>query len=77
MSGVGEVQDSLTDAKAVRRAYRAIERSVSRRNGAKHFLGVTVQPMIKLDGYELIIGSSLDPEFGPVLLFGAGGNWSN
>jgi acetyltransferase len=73
MSGVGEVQDSLTDAKAVRRAYRAIERSVSRRDGAKHFLGVTVQPMIKLDGYELIIGSSLDPEFGPVLLFGAGG----
>ena len=57
----------------MRRAYRAIERSVSRRNGAKHFLGVTVQPMIKLDGYELIIGSSLDPEFGPVLLFGAGG----
>ena len=29
--------------------------------------------MIKLDGYELIIGSSLDPEFGPVLLFGTGG----
>lgn len=29
--------------------------------------------MIKLDGYELIIGSSLDPQFGPVLLFGTGG----
>ena len=29
--------------------------------------------MIKLDGYELIIGSSPDPQFGPVLLFGAGG----
>ena len=29
--------------------------------------------MISLDGYELIIGSSLDPQFGPVLLFGAGG----
>jgi len=37
------------------------------------FLGVTVQPMIRLDGYELILGSSLDPQFGPVLLFGAGG----
>ncbi|ALF55211.1 acetyl CoA synthetase subunit alpha [Nostoc piscinale CENA21] len=37
------------------------------------FLGVTVQPMVKTDGYELIIGSSLDPQFGPVLLFGAGG----
>ncbi len=25
------------------------------------------------DGYELIIGSTIDPQFGPVLLFGAGG----
>ena len=25
------------------------------------------------DGYELILGSSIDPQFGPVLLFGAGG----
>ena len=37
------------------------------------FLGVTVQPMIRLEGYELIIGSSPDPQFGPVLLFGTGG----
>ncbi|PSM49005.1 acetyl CoA synthetase subunit alpha, partial [Chroococcidiopsis sp. CCALA 051] len=37
------------------------------------FLGVTVQPMLKLDGYELIIGSSLDPQFGSTLLFGLGG----
>jgi acetyltransferase len=29
--------------------------------------------MVKTSGYELIIGSSLDPQFGPVLLFGAGG----
>src|SRR5208337_840409 len=53
---VGGVRLNLTNPKAVRRAYRAIERSVSRRVGAEHFLGVTVQPMIKLDGYELIIG---------------------
>ena len=36
-------------------------------------LGVTVQPMVRLEGYELIVGSSVDPQFGPVLLFGAGG----
>jgi acetyltransferase len=29
--------------------------------------------MIRLDGYELIIGSSLDSQFGPVLLCGTGG----
>ncbi len=29
--------------------------------------------MAKLDGYELIIGSSLDSQFGPVMLFGTGG----
>ena len=40
---------------------------------SRAFLGVTVQPMIRLEGYELILGSSLDPQFGPVLLFGAGG----
>jgi len=32
-----------------------------------------VQPMVKLEGYELIIGSSIDPQFGPVVLFGMGG----
>jgi acetyltransferase len=37
------------------------------------FRGVTVQPMIAQDGYELILGSSIDPQFGPVLLFGTGG----
>lgn len=29
--------------------------------------------MISHAGYELILGSRLDPQFGPVLLFGAGG----
>jgi acetyltransferase len=75
---VGGVQLNLADADAVRRAYRAIESGTKavrepRLRGGKHFLGVTVQPMIKLDGYELIVGSSIDAQFGPVLLFGAGG----
>jgi acetyltransferase len=39
----------------------------------KAFLGVTVQPMIAHAGYELILGSGIDPQFGPVLLFGTGG----
>ena len=63
----------LCNGPAVRRAYRAIKTGVREKVGAKHFKGVTVQPMVKLDGYELIVGSSLDPQFGPVLLFGSGG----
>ena len=48
--------------------------AVAERASAAHFQGVTVQPMIDLsDAYELIIGSSPDPQFGPVLLFGTGG----
>jgi len=71
---VGGVQLNLGNAEAVRKAYAAIQTSVTEKVGAQHFQGVTVQPMIKLkDAYELIIGSSLDPQFGPVLLFGTGG----
>ncbi|HBE29638.1 MAG TPA: acetyl CoA synthetase subunit alpha, partial [Ktedonobacter sp.] len=70
---VGGVQLHLSGADAVRSAYRAIATAVHDKAGAEHFLGVTVQPMIPLDGYELILGSSIDPQFGPVLLFGSGG----
>jgi acetyltransferase len=71
---VGGVKLRLPDAAAVRRAYRAIESSVKEKAGAEHFLGVTVEAMrTDEDGYELILGSSIDPQFGPVLLFGTGG----
>jgi acetyltransferase len=70
---VGGVQLNLADEAAVRGAYQAIKSSVAERAGAQHFEGVTVQPMVKLDGYELIVGASTDAQFGPVLLFGTGG----
>ena len=70
---VGGVQLNLRDADAVKKAFQLIKNSVAEKVGAEHFQGVTVQPMVKLDGYELIIGSSLDSQFGPVILFGTGG----
>jgi len=70
---VGGVKLDLPDEGAVREAFVEIERRLRESAGSGHFDGVTVQPMAKLDGYELILGSSVDPQFGPVLLFGSGG----
>jgi acetyltransferase len=70
---VGGVKLNLLTADAVKKAYEEIHSSVTKLAGEKHFQGVTVQPMIKLDGYELILGSTLDEQFGPVMLFGSGG----
>ena len=70
-SDVNGVKLNLRGRGAVRTAYREIEKSARAYAGA--FLGVTVQPMVASHGYELILGSSIDTQFGPVLLFGAGG----
>ena len=70
---VGGVKLNLANAAAVKKAFTQIKESVTAKASAKDFLGVTVQPMVKLEGYELILGCSLDPQFGPILLFGSGG----
>jgi acetyltransferase len=70
---VGGVRLHLQDSTAVRQAYHGIEASVREKAGPGHFQGVTVEPMVSTGGYELIVGSTIDPQFGPVLLFGLGG----
>ena len=70
---VGGVCLNLRTPQAVREAFERIRDSVTAKVGAEHFEGVTIQPMINWSGYELIVGSSPDPQFGPVLLFGMGG----
>jgi acetyltransferase len=68
------VKLDLQDGAAVAAAFEAIRSSVNELAGAEHFQGVTVQRMVRLpEAYELIVGSTTDPQFGPVLLFGAGG----
>lgn len=66
---VGGVKLNLKNAEEVRTAFKEIKEAVP----LADFQGVTVQPMVSLSGYELIIGASVDPQFGPVLLFGTGG----
>src|SRR3954463_5615989 len=68
-SDVGGVKLDLRSAAAVRQAFEEIRAAVP----GSDFEGVTLQPMGRSPGYELIVGSSIDPQFGPVLLFGAGG----
>ena len=70
---VDGVRLSLANADEVRGAFRAIKASVTEKAGSQHFGGVTVQTMVRRDGYELILGSSIDPQMGPVILFGSGG----
>jgi acetyltransferase len=66
----GGVRLNLENDAAVRTAFADIQ-SAFTPDGS--FQGVTVQPMIKKAGYELILGSSTDPQFGPVMVFGLGG----
>jgi acetyltransferase len=72
---VGGVKLNLKDEAAVRQAFNEIKTSVANHPkwGASHFQGVTVQPFAKFEGYEVIIGSTQDSQFGPVMLFGSGG----
>jgi acetyltransferase len=71
---VGGVKLGLGDEAAVARAFEDIRASAVAKGGEAAFLGVTVQPMIdRSAGHELILGSTVDRQLGPVLMFGAGG----
>lgn len=72
---VGGVKLNLQSEDAVRQAYWEIFSAVVKKAGVEKFQGVTVQPMIEQFGYEIILGSSIDQQFGPVLLFGSGGQF--
>ena len=71
---VGGVKLNLHSEADVRRAFDEIREGMEKAGHADGFNGVSVQKMANLDGYELIVGSSLDAQFGPVLLFGSGGS---
>ena len=73
-SDVGGVRLNLHNATEVRAAALAMLQRVAERQPDARIEGYTVQPMIKrAHAHELIVGASIDPMFGPVILFGAGG----
>jgi acetyltransferase len=76
-SDAGGVALNIVDDAGVRDAFLRIKNN-AQSYARKHqmtddFVGVTVQPMVRAKGHELIVGSSMDVQFGPVILFGAGG----
>ena len=73
-SDVGGVQLDLHDEAALRRAADAMLARVHGLRPAARIDGFTVQKMaVRPLALELIVGASIDPVFGPVLLFGQGG----
>jgi acetyltransferase len=72
-SDAGGVQLFLMNNEEVRQAYQEIMASVRLKERDARVDGVTVSPMAKPGGLELILGTITDPQYGPVLMFGLGG----
>ena len=75
-AGAGGVRLNLMDENEVRQVYAETKREVSKQHGPDAFSGLSLQAMVKRAGYELMIGTHVDPQFGPVLFFGTGGGLS-
>lgn len=71
---VGGVFLDIRNANDLSRAFSNIQQNVRHACPDADFLGVTVQKMIE-PGIDVVIGCSSDPQFGPVILFGAGGEY--
>jgi acetyltransferase len=73
-SDVGGVALNLESKDAVREAAEAMARRASELAPHARLTGFTVQEMVRRPGaQETIIGATVDPVFGPVILFGQGG----
>ena len=73
-SDVGGVRLGLERAEEAKRAAEDMLERIARLTPAAKIKGFTVQPMIRRpDAHELILGMSVDPTFGPLMMFGAGG----
>jgi acetyltransferase len=73
-SDVGGVALNLADAAQVRTAVESMTTRLRERAPGAVLAGFSVQEMIRPGGaYETIVGATLDPVFGPVILFGQGG----
>jgi acetyltransferase len=72
-SEVDGMRFNLRNSQEVKAAYDEIMTAVTARRPEASILGMTVQAQETAATCELIIGSKRDPDFGPLILFGAGG----
>ena len=68
----GVVLDIRTEEEAGR-FFRKLKKRVEGLKPRASFEGVIIQPMVKKKGYEILVGSKKDKQFGSVVLFGMGG----
>ena len=69
------VRLQIQNAQELRAAYTDIISSVKRISPNARIEGIAIQPMgVKQNGRELMVGVVTDPQFGPVISFGAGGS---
>jgi len=71
-SDVGGVQLNLSEAKEIRKGFKEIIENAKRFKSDVNITGVLVSPMAD-PGLEVIIGTKIDDQFGPVIMFGLGG----
>jgi acetyltransferase len=72
----GGVRLNLPSPSAVTEAWHAIMASAKTYRPDAQINGITVQSMLTSIDYELIAGAKKDRDFGPVVLFGMGGIWT-
>ena len=71
-SDAGGVRLNLTTASEVRRAFADILADANKYDPSADIRGVLVAPMAET-GLEVIIGTKIDDQFGPIIMFGLGG----
>ena len=71
-SDAGGVKVNLTNDKEVKNAYKTIVKNAKKYDKKAEIKGVLIVEMVK-GGKEMIIGSKLEPGFGPVIMLGMGG----
>jgi acetate---CoA ligase (ADP-forming) len=74
-SDVGGVILNITDAAALRAGWDRLQTTIARARPELRLDGVRVEKMAA-PGLEMILGARRDPEWGPILMLGLGGLWT-